>query len=87
MAVFFPEDEITPHGQSRTYVREGDSGHPVEFHFCPACGSSVYWRPAFRPGRVAVAHGCFGEDAPAGPSQSVYEHTRRPWVRIDLDEA
>lgn len=86
VAVFFSEDQVTPHGHSQSYVREGDSGQPVEFHFCPACGSSVYWRPAFRPGRIAVAYGCFGEDAPGGPSQAVYEDTRHPWARIDLTE-
>jgi hypothetical protein len=82
VAVFFTEDQASPKGPSQTYARLGDSGSSLEFHFCPSCGSTVFWRPAFRPGLIAVAYGCFGEDAPAGPSQAVYGDHRRAWVTI-----
>ena len=83
VAVFYDEAQVTPAGPAQTYSRVGDSGSPLEFQFCPTCGSTVFWRPAFRPGLVAVAFGCFGKDAPAGPSQAVYEDHRRGWVTID----
>jgi hypothetical protein len=70
-------------GASKTFVRIGDSGSPLEFHFCPQCGSTVFWRPAFRPGLVAIAYGCFETPLP-GPSQAVYEEHRHPWVSIDI---
>lgn len=85
VAVFFTEDQARTAGASQTYSRLGDSGLPLEFHFCPSCGSTVFWRPAFRPGLIAVAYGCFGEDAPAGPTQAVYEDHRHAWVTIATD--
>jgi hypothetical protein len=69
---------------AKIYSRQGDSGHPVAFHYCPDCGSSVFWRPAFRPGLVGVAHGCFGEDSPGAPTQAVYLESQHPWLKLDL---
>ncbi|WP_336247073.1 MULTISPECIES: GFA family protein [Rhizobium/Agrobacterium group] len=57
VAVFFERSEVVIAGESRTYVRSGDSGMNLTFHFCSDCGSSVYWLPEFRPGLVAVALG------------------------------
>jgi hypothetical protein len=31
----------------------------VTFHFCPNCGSSVFWEPSRIPEAIAVAVGCF----------------------------
>ncbi len=85
MAVFYDEAQVTPAGPSHSYSRIGDSGSPLEFQFCPTCGSTVFWRPAFRPGLVAVAFGCFGEDAPAGPSQAVYGEHGHAWVSLSFE--
>ena len=84
VAVFFTIDQAAPAGSSRKYVRLGDSSHPVEFHFCGVCGSTVFWYPAFRPGWVGVAIGCF-DDKSLRPTQAVYEHERLPWVEITMD--
>lgn len=86
IAVFYPEASVRVSGLAKIYSRKGDSGQPVEFHYCPDCGSSVFWRPAFRPGLVGVAHGCFGEDAPGAPTQAVYLEHQHPWLHIDLDK-
>jgi hypothetical protein len=86
VAVFYETGQTTPAGPSSHYTRMGDSGSALEFHFCPACGSTVYWYPAFRPGLVAIALGCFGgPEVIGGPQQSVYEAHRHPWVAIAAD--
>jgi hypothetical protein len=87
VAVFYPLEQTTPTGLASRYVRTGDSGSEIEFHFCPGCGSTVYWRPAFRPGLVAIAHGCFPPGSIGGPTQAVYEDTRQNWVTITADRA
>ncbi|QCI69567.1 GFA family protein [Phreatobacter stygius] len=84
VAVFYNSDATEPSGASTIYRRQGESGHSLDFHFCPTCGSTVFWYPAFRPGLVAVAHGGFGADAPAGPSQAAYDEHRHDWVTIGL---
>lgn len=87
VAVFYRGEAVAVSGASTVYRRLGDSGMEVEFHFCPICGSTVFWRPAFRPGLIGLAYGCFGEDAPAAPHQAVYEERRLNWVHIDLSAA
>ena len=84
VAVFFDEAQVTPSGLAGQYVRLGDSGKPVEFSFCPTCGSSVFWRPGFRPGWVGVAIGCF-DDKTLKPTQAVYEHEKLDWANIAIE--
>ncbi|WP_307720374.1 MULTISPECIES: GFA family protein [Bradyrhizobium] len=45
VAAFFPRADVEPQGEAREYSRIGGSGSAVVFHFCPNCGSSVYWEP------------------------------------------
>ncbi|WP_332302982.1 GFA family protein [Rhizobium sp. GR12] len=80
VAVFYEADQVTASGEHQTYVRAGDSGKDLKFHFCPVCGSTVYWIAEFRPGLIAVAMGCFEDPGSIVPTQSVYEATRHPWV-------
>lgn len=68
VAVFFTAAAVACAGESRTYVRAGDSGRDLTFHFCPSCGSTVYWLADFRPGLVAIALGCFEKAADLRPS-------------------
>ena len=82
VAVFFPEAAVIASGVSASYSRLGDSGFPVEFHFCRRCGSTIYWYPEFRPGWVGVAIGCL-DDRSLSPTQAVYEDDRMQWVTID----
>ena len=78
IAAFFRREDIEPHGVTRRYTRQSDSGHPVTFHFCPECGSTVYWMPHRRPEMVAVAVGSFADPTFPAPSQVVYADRRHP---------
>ncbi|MBY3314452.1 GFA family protein [Rhizobium laguerreae] len=84
VAVFFHADQMETSGVSNSYVRSGDSGKLVEFRFCPACGSTVFWMPEFRKELVAVALGCFADPSSLAPTQSVYEDSRLQWVLFDF---
>jgi hypothetical protein len=71
-------------GQSTKYRRTGDDpadGH-VEFHFCPKCGSTVFWELSGMPDVYAVAVGMFADRAIPAPVFSVYEARMHPWVRL-----
>ena len=57
-------------------------GSGVTFHFCPDCGSTVYWRPERKPGIVAVAVGAFADPEFPAPQQAVFEALRPPWLTI-----
>jgi len=70
-------------GEARQYSRLGDSGKPIVFHFCPTCGSTVYWKAEVRPGSVAIAVGAFADPQWPAPDISVYEGFRHRWVQVD----
>ena len=84
IAAFFDRGRVSVLGDARTYARDSDSGFPVEFHFCPKCGSTVYWEPKRKPDAIAVAVGAFADPAFPAPSQEVYCDQRHPWVSTPL---
>lgn len=69
-------------GDSTRFIRAGDSGGTVSFHFCPHCGSTVYWELSSVPEAYAVAVGAFADPTFPAPRVSVYEERRHDWVDL-----
>ncbi|MES2344311.1 MAG: GFA family protein [Pseudomonadota bacterium] len=82
LAAFFARGDVQRTGTMQTFTRPSDSGYDVAFHFCPTCGSTVFWEPGRKPDIVAVAVGSFADPAFPPPSQAVHEEHRHPWVVI-----
>jgi hypothetical protein len=80
VGAFLSRKDIEAGGVFRTYSRNSDSGFAVNFHFCPHCGSTVFWEPERRPDVIAVAVGSFADRNFPAPSQSVYNERRHAWV-------
>lgn len=78
----FPEEAVTVLGPSRQYVRAGDSGHLIGFHFCGDCGATVFFRLDAVPGVVAVPVGAFADPHFPPPRLSVYTECRHGWVQL-----
>ena len=78
----FPAADAVVSGQSAHWVRTADSGNRIESHFCPNCGSTVFYLPEQEADLIAVAVGAFADPAFPAPEFSVYEHTRHPWVEV-----
>jgi hypothetical protein len=77
----FPRSQVTAiEGRSGTFVRTPDSGNDIAFHFCPDCGSTVYWEPSGFPDVIAVAIGAFADPGFPAPRHSVYESYRHAWA-------
>ena len=77
---YFPKEAVRVEGASKVYVRTADSGNKLFFHFCPECGSNVYWLLELRPNLCGVAVGGFADPAFPAPSHSVWEGTRHGWI-------
>ena len=78
----YPKDRVTASGRSTRYTRAGDSGIPAVFHFCPDCGTTLYWEPGAIPDRVTVAAGAFADPNFPPPRHSVYEEFKHTWVDV-----
>lgn len=81
----FPRDKVTTLGRSTQYVRTGDSGGQATFHFCPECGSTVYYLIAQLGDMIAVPVGAFADPSFPAPRVSVYEVRRHAWVAVPED--
>ncbi len=84
VAAFFPTASVRLDGDSTVFVRTSDEGREVTFHFCPACGSTVYWFPERKPGIIAVALGAFADPAFPAPGQSVHDEHKHPWYTLAM---
>lgn len=81
----FPRDKVSIEGRSTQYVRAGDSGNKVTFHFCPDCGATVYYCIEDLPDVIAVPIGAFADPSFPAPRVSVYESRRHAWVATPPD--
>jgi len=81
----WPKAQATIEGQSKTFVKVADSGNRATFHFCPDCGSDVYYL-AGAEDLVTIPIGAFDEPYHLPLNYSVYESRKHPWVEIDASE-
>jgi hypothetical protein len=81
----FPREKVTIEGPSTEWVRTADSGNRVTFHFCPACGATVYYQIDDMPELVAIPVGAFADPTFPAPWVSVYESTRHSWTGVPAD--
>lgn len=80
-ARFYRRDVVIA-GDSTVYVRVGDEGSRVKFHFCPTCGATVYYEPEGLEEFVAIPVGAFADPSFPAPSVSVYEERKHGWVAV-----
>jgi hypothetical protein len=67
-------------GISSEYVRVGDEGSRVKFHFCPHCGATVFYEPEGLEEYLAIPVGAFADPSFPAPRVSVYEERMHGWV-------
>ena len=80
---FYALDCVEMTGTPREFTRTGDSGRKVRMYFCPACGSTVYWKAEASPAWLGVAVGAFADPSFTAPSLSVFEQSKHGWVQLD----
>ena len=78
----FPRGQIRVEGRHTDYVRVSDEGEERTFHFCPECGSTVFYELPSAPDVYAVPLGAFADPTFPAPRVSVYESRRHPWVAV-----
>ena len=81
----FPAQAVAVSGRAKTYERVADSGHTLTFHFCPVCGSTVYYTNDSLPDFVGIPLGAFTHPRVWAPDFSVYERSKHLWVGLPED--
>ena len=85
VAVFYAREAVTSQGAFKSWSRPSLAGPPVTFHFCPDCGSSVWWEAARMPDRIGVALGAFADPDFPAPDQSVWTRDKHRWIALPDD--
>lgn len=80
MQARFSSDNVNIDGPSKKYVRTADSGNRITFHFCPDCGSTMYYQLGDAPDMIAIPVGAFADPGFPPPQFSVYETRQHTWV-------
>src|SRR5499427_8420459 len=81
----FPREQVTFAGKATAWTRTAESGNALTFHFCPTCGSTVYWESEGFPGYIAVAIGSFADPNFPAPTIGVWEESRHAWLSLPPD--
>lgn len=83
IGAFFPKSQISAiEGAHKARRRSSDAGRDVEYHFCPECGSTVFWYPDVAPNFAAVAVGCFTEPDFPAPTRAIWAAHKLRWVEF-----
>jgi len=82
----WPREKVVIEGPSTAWRRAGDEGGIGEFHFCPVCGTMVWYvapvKEGVEPDTIAVAIGAFRDPDFPKPQYSVYDNRRHRWLQI-----
>jgi len=78
---FFKRSQVLAiEGEHRTWRRAGDSGRFLTFHFCPTCGSNVFWESEGTPDMISVAVGAFADPSFPMPARTVWAASKHEWL-------
>src|ERR1700754_4281998 len=61
VSAYFFKDQVRTEGSNKVYSRKSDAGRKVEFHFCPDCGSTVFWYAEYDSSLIGIAVGAFAD--------------------------
>ena len=84
MQAGFKADQVQVRGRFSDYARISDEADRKEhaFHFCPDCGSQVFYTEPSEPDLVVVSVGSFADPSFPPPTESGYDSRRHPWVGL-----
>jgi hypothetical protein len=81
----FRLEEVSFAGKTTAWTRTAESGNVMPYHFCPICGSTIFWENQSFPGHVTLAIGNFADPTFPAPTVAVWEETMHPWVSLPPD--
>ncbi|CAE7541821.1 EMC1 [Symbiodinium natans] len=88
----FPKEQVVIEGKSTPWKMSKDEadqlGYPncvslgggAAFHFCPVCGSTVWYTADSDSARVGIKVGCFTDPTFPQPKLSGFESYMHPWA-------
>jgi hypothetical protein len=84
MQAGYAADQVDVTGRYSDFTRISDESDRKAhvFHFCPDCGSQVFYTEPDEPDLVVVSVGAFADPSFPPPTRSGYESRRHRWVGL-----
>src|SRR4051812_18625412 len=76
------KSQVRIEGEHKIYGRIADSGFENRFHFCPNCGSTVFWEGDRAPEYCGITVGSFADPNFPPPKTSIWEESMHSWVSL-----
>ena len=80
VGAYYGKDQVQITGGNKVFVRGAPEGRTVSTHFCPECGTSLFWEADIAPGIIGIAVGGFVDPDFQSPSISFFEKWKHHWV-------
>ncbi|MFQ3322645.1 MAG: hypothetical protein ACI90U_000457 [Pseudomonadales bacterium] len=81
VAYFADTNVIAKTDVVKNFEKMSDKGTTTIRHFCPECGTSVYWQSEFLPHHMGVGVGSPDATFPT-PQMSAWEEYKHPWLSL-----
>lgn len=85
VGAYFEAGKTDVSGQAKSFARPTDSGRTLTNHFCPTCGTTVYWHAESLPEHLGISVGCFVDPDFPAPQRSVFSKRKHAWVTVPTD--
>lgn len=84
MQAGFKADQVQVSGRFKDYSRISDESDRKEhvLHFCPECGSQVFYTEPDEADQIVVSVGSFADPSFPPPTESGYDSRRHAWVQL-----
>jgi hypothetical protein len=84
MQAGYRPEQVQVVGSYKDYSRISDEADRKEhvFHFCPECGSQVFYTEPTEPDLIVVSVGAFADPSFPPPTESGYDSRRHSWIRL-----
>ncbi|MEO1104401.1 MAG: GFA family protein [Pseudomonadota bacterium] len=80
LSSYWAAEAVTIDGPSTPFERPTDAGRIFTHHFCPSCGTALWYFGAHRPGMIGISAGCFTDPDFPLPRAAVWDTTRHHWL-------
>ena len=86
MQAGFKAEQVRVVGSFNDFARVSDEADRKEhvFHFCPTCGSQVFYTEPSERELVVVSVGSFADPTFPPPTESGYDSRRYPWIELPV---
>lgn len=82
VGAYYPKAHVKITGESKEFVRVTAAGRNFHEHFCPTCGTTLFFFGSYKPDSIGIAVGAFADPTFPAPVRSVWEQSHHPWVGL-----